>query len=250
MEARKRKHNDQLAKITAAQEAVANSMSPESQAENAAKMATNKLLENSRNSSKSRSNSKGKSSALKSRSRSPLLTAKDKAVNGSANVYVNPATQLGNIASYGNQFDQPERVGYHYKPQNNGVKNDNNSGIKDFHSGKMLEQITKENDKKQQKEQQRNSRYEDNSDDEEMENFTGYTRTKSQSKKQASSSDSSDSDSSEDERRRRKDKKSKHKKSSSSHKRRSKDRHHSRDRSSRDRYSNDRRRDRDYRHRR
>merc|ERR1712173_444136 len=96
-------------------------MSPESRAENAAKMATNKLLENSRNSSKSRSNSKPKS-VSKARSRSPLLTAKDKAVNGGSNVYVNPATQLGNIASYGNQFDQPERVGYIYKSQNNGTK--------------------------------------------------------------------------------------------------------------------------------
>merc|ERR1712071_520806 len=98
-------------------------------------------------------------------------------MGSSGNVYVNPATQINNMAGFGNQFDQPERVGVIYKPQNLGnmngnaqhrdgaqghnsqghnsqgtnsqtEKNKNNLGIKDFHSGKMLERITKENEDK------------------------------------------------------------------------------------------------------
>lgn len=222
MEARKRRHDDQLAKITAAQEAA---KAPENAAEEAAKMACKRLVDNSRNGSKSRSGSKVPNSNRDSRS--PLVTAKDGASKG-GNVYVNPATQINNIAGFGNQFDQPERVGVIYKPQNLGNMNGNaqhrdapqnhNSqeynaqteihknkpGIKDFHSGKMLEQITKENVDK-------NTCKHDKSEDEDIPTgFSGYTRRNSsdgkrQQRQAASSSETSDSSSSgEEERKKRK----------------------------------------------
>lgn len=146
IEARKRKHDDQLKKITAAQEAA---KTPESAAAEAARVASSRVLENGKNRSREGSGMRRNGHGG---SRSPPMTAKDLAnKSGGKNsslVYVNPATQVNMVAAYGDKFDQPERVGSIYKSSNQTSNSqvvnlvDQPPVVKDFHSGKMLDEIT------------------------------------------------------------------------------------------------------------